>query len=304
MKKAKFLLATAAVATAITCAVGCTACNNGGTTDKPDNEDIAAVYQLYTASAQANGETALTYEQWLESIKGPQGATGATGATGKSAYDIAKENGFEGTEEEWLASLKGANGSAGAAGASGSNGAAGKSAYDIAKDNGFTGTEAEWLESLKGVGVEGVYETSEGTVVKYTDGTVKPIAAEGENGKAEYSLLQVGDNYVEVLSGSANKKNFNFFVLSGGKYEIRVSAKTAYQYNYFSVVVGNGNISEGHGSYQVRNNTPVAGQWEDETNYYAKQIEIMAGYVHTFTVINGDATTNNCRISIVKVEEE
>lgn len=33
---------------------------------------------------------------------GPTGATGADGAPGKSAYDIAKEHGFEGTEEEWL----------------------------------------------------------------------------------------------------------------------------------------------------------------------------------------------------------
>ena len=28
------------------------------------------------------------------------------GLTGKSAYEIAKKYGFEGTEEEWLASLK------------------------------------------------------------------------------------------------------------------------------------------------------------------------------------------------------
>ena len=28
------------------------------------------------------------------------------GADGDSAYDIAKDNGFEGTEEEWLESLK------------------------------------------------------------------------------------------------------------------------------------------------------------------------------------------------------
>ena len=31
------------------------------------------------------------------------------GAPGKSAYEIAVENGFEGTEEEWLESLKGNN---------------------------------------------------------------------------------------------------------------------------------------------------------------------------------------------------
>ena len=36
------------------------------------------------------------------------GASG--GANGKSAYEIAVEYGFEGTEEEWLESLKGKNG--------------------------------------------------------------------------------------------------------------------------------------------------------------------------------------------------
>lgn len=41
---------------------------------------------------------------------------------GKSAYEIAKENGFDGTEAEWLASLKGATGAAGADGKDGENG--------------------------------------------------------------------------------------------------------------------------------------------------------------------------------------
>ena len=41
---------------------------------------------------------------------------------GKSAYEIAKENGFDGTEAEWLASLKGATGAAGTNGKDGENG--------------------------------------------------------------------------------------------------------------------------------------------------------------------------------------
>ena len=60
---------------------------------------------------------------------------GPKGDNGKSAYEVAKANGFTGTEAEWLASLKGADG---------------KSAYEVAKANGFTGTEKEWLASLKG----------------------------------------------------------------------------------------------------------------------------------------------------------
>ena len=38
---------------------------------------------------------------------GPKGETGATGGAGKSAYELAVENGFQGTEQQWLESLKG-----------------------------------------------------------------------------------------------------------------------------------------------------------------------------------------------------
>lgn len=47
---------------------------------------------------------------------------GGSGADGKSAYEIAAENGFEGTEQQWLASLKGADGIDGTDGADGSDG--------------------------------------------------------------------------------------------------------------------------------------------------------------------------------------
>ena len=41
---------------------------------------------------------------------GADGQGGVVGADGKSAYDIAVDNGFEGTEDEWLESLKGKDG--------------------------------------------------------------------------------------------------------------------------------------------------------------------------------------------------
>src|SRR5690625_3600761 len=90
---------------------------------------------------------------------------GVAGEDGKSAYEIAVEHGFEGTEEEWLESLKGEQGPQGEQGPEGPQGEQGppgeqgpqgdpgedgKSAYEIAVDQGFEGTEAEWLESLKG----------------------------------------------------------------------------------------------------------------------------------------------------------
>lgn len=58
------------------------------------------------------------------------GGSGGTGADGKSAYEIAVEHGFEGTEEEWLASLKGEPGKDGAPGKDGVDGAPGKDGQD------------------------------------------------------------------------------------------------------------------------------------------------------------------------------
>ncbi len=54
------------------------------------------------------------------------------GPRGFSAYEIAVQSGFEGTEEEWLLSLQG------------------KSAYEIAVELGYEGTEEQWIASLKG----------------------------------------------------------------------------------------------------------------------------------------------------------
>ncbi len=48
-----------------------------------------------------------------------EGGVAVPGADGKSAYEIAVENGFDGTETEWLTSLKGADGKDGSNGTNG-----------------------------------------------------------------------------------------------------------------------------------------------------------------------------------------
>ena len=110
------------------------------------------------------------YQQLLQKIS-------EKGKDGKSAYEIAIEHGFVGTENEWLESLKGVDGKDGVNGKDGCDGrngidglpgkdgkdgadglpgrdgidgSDGKSAYIIAVEHGFTGTENEWLQSLKG----------------------------------------------------------------------------------------------------------------------------------------------------------
>ena len=117
------------------------------------------------------------YQQLLQKIS-------EKGKDGKSAYEIAVEYGFVGTETEWLESLKGVdgkdgvngkdgcdgrngvdglpgkdgkNGADGLPGRDGIDGIDGKSAYIIAVEHGFSGTENEWLQSLKGAdGKDGI----------------------------------------------------------------------------------------------------------------------------------------------------
>ena len=56
-----------------------------------------------TSSANLKGDTGL---QGPQGPKGEQGSQGDTGAQGKSAYEIAKDYGFIGSENEWLESLR------------------------------------------------------------------------------------------------------------------------------------------------------------------------------------------------------
>lgn len=51
--------------------------------------------------------------------KGDKGDTGNDGADGKSAYQVAVDNGFVGTEQQWLASLEGQDGTDGQDGQNG-----------------------------------------------------------------------------------------------------------------------------------------------------------------------------------------
>ena len=81
------------------------------------------------------------------------GANGEKGTDGKSAYQIAVEQGYQGSESDWLSSLKGDKGEKGNTGAKGNpgqDGTDGKSAYAIAVEHGYEDSEDKWILSLKG----------------------------------------------------------------------------------------------------------------------------------------------------------
>lgn len=133
-----------------------------------------------------------------------------TNIGGLSAYEIAKKNGFNGTESAWLASLKGAKGdvgpkgNTGATGAKGDTGATGAkgatgdvgpkgdtgvtglSAFEIAVLHGFDGTEEEWLSSLKN-------NTETNDIPKPTSEGIYILQAKLEEGELRFSYIKIKD---------------------------------------------------------------------------------------------------------------
>ena len=73
----KLLKALAAVGVCAAMCVPLAAC--GEDTAATEQEEV---YQAYVVYAQAAGEEPLTYEEWLESVRGPQGEKGDKGDTG------------------------------------------------------------------------------------------------------------------------------------------------------------------------------------------------------------------------------
>ncbi|MCM1008473.1 MAG: collagen-like protein [Ruminococcus flavefaciens] len=122
----------------------------------------------------ADGRNGVDGRDGRDGKNGSNGQNGSDGENGLSAYQLAVQKGYTGTEEEWLLSLKGRNGIDGKTvelrvynnelqyrwlDSSGHDVSMwthlflltdlnGKSAYEVAVENGFIGTEKEWLQSI------------------------------------------------------------------------------------------------------------------------------------------------------------
>lgn len=139
------------------------------------------------------GETGPAGPQGLQGETGPQGIQGELG---KSAYDLAVENGFEGTEEQWLQSLIGI----------------GKSAYqsylDTTSDNPVL-SEADWLDSLKGPkGDTGIIphidQTTGNWFIGNTDTGVHAQGPAGQNGQDGTVANQLQADWNQTNNNSAD----------------------------------------------------------------------------------------------------
>ena len=162
---------------------------------------------------------------------------------GKSAYEIAKENGFNGTEAEWLASLKGATG---APGADGKNGEDGKTPYVGDNGNWYIGaddtgkpsrgakgekgekgdTGAQGIQGEQGIqGVQGEKGEKGDTGAQGPQGLQGPPGAAGADGKTpnitigDVETLEAGQNATASMSGTAESPVLNLGIPRGAKGE-------------------------------------------------------------------------------------
>ena len=128
------------------------------------------------------------YAQLLKKIDGKiaslhDGKDGKDGENGKSAYEIAVQNGYGGTETDWLESLKGQKGDIGEPGAAGAKGDPGEPGKD-----GTNGTDGKnGVDGSDGYSPTAtVTETDTGATITITDknGTTTASVKNGKSGEA------------------------------------------------------------------------------------------------------------------------
>lgn len=134
------------------------------------------------ATISVTDATGTTTAELHNGEKGDKGDTGSRGAAGKSAYEIALQNGFTGTEADWLTSLKGQKGERGEKGEKGDAGTPGKDGVN-GKDgtNGVDGKDGADGYSPTAT----VTETDAGAVISITDknGTTTATIKNGTSGE-------------------------------------------------------------------------------------------------------------------------
>lgn len=130
------------------------------------------------SEVNTSGEFIITYSNGdstnLGKIVGKDGLDGTNGLNGLSAYEIAKNGGFIGTEEDWLKSLKGADGAKGEQGEQGIQGIQGEQG-----EKGQNGAD--------GIGIASSEINKNGElVITYSDNTINNlgvvVGADGKDG--------------------------------------------------------------------------------------------------------------------------
>lgn len=181
---------------------------------------FTVVQSGYTECEMPSEPTPTVYEQILKEFEGKQDKLVAgdgikingnviSAVDAKSAYVIALEHGFIGSEDEWLASLKGAKGEKGQNGKDGTNGT-----------NGIDG-----LDGKDGIGITNAEINNSGELtLTYSNGTSanlgKVVGADGKDGtdlsnEVEDIKAYIGYTDDDIVGLCADYENKTFTRLAG-----------------------------------------------------------------------------------------
>ena len=173
---------------------------NGGVSTSSSNQseeknEIRQVYAKYVAYVEEKGETPLSYEMWLISIRGQDGANGQDGVDGLTPFigengnwwigtldtgmRASGEKGDKGDQgEQGIQGEKGDKGDQGEQGIQGEKGDKGdQGEQGIQGEKGDKGDQGEQGEKAEdGVGIEKVeYDKDGNLVITFTDGTTQTV---------------------------------------------------------------------------------------------------------------------------------
>lgn len=163
------------------------------------------------------------------------------GSDGKSAYDIAVENGFEGTPEEWLESLKGDKGDKGDRGQTGSSGSPGT----------LTSTDTyllitDYVQPDTGVDVsddiQRVIDTNPNRTIFFPDGEYlvsKPVKTSAKYNESVSLLLS---NYAEIKATNnwSGSEEDAVIMLGARNHYNNISKPGSYYFLEGGIINGNG----------------------------------------------------------------
>lgn len=199
---------------------------------------FTVVQSGYTEGEMPSEPTPTVYEQILKNFEGKQDRLIAgdgikingnviSAADAKSAYVIALEHGFIGSEAEWLASLKGKQGEKGEQGIQGIQGEKGQNGKDGTNGvNGIDGIDGtNGIDGKDGIGITNAEINNSGELIlTYSDGTSanlgKVVGADGKDGadlsnEVEDIKAYIGYTDEDIVGLCVDYENKTFTRLAG-----------------------------------------------------------------------------------------
>ena len=209
--------ADAVVGSSNSLVLGANSVNVGIGTSTPTTKlDVAGSIRLADGT-QANGfvltsdATGLGTWQPNIGVQGPQGQQGNTGADGISAYQVALNNGFVGTESDWLFSLQGAMGPqgpigpTGATGATGTTGATGPQGPSGFLSNGSSAGNTPYWNGT-------VWETNSSNI--FNNGGNVGIGTTAPMARLQVTTSSTSQNAIVTSLANANTQDPNFALVT------------------------------------------------------------------------------------------